>query len=374
MGGGKEEETMSRILHIMKLLLPLVIVSCGRFEYGYDESLSSSLRPNESELSFSMVWSNGLSSAPEEMSVMMSRKINALHYLYTLDGSGRFITGDEEQKETVVSNGEYYLVAFSNKDGFYDISGYTDFGSDISLSMKNIYARLPAVAEYGDLAAEGMMDFNPYSGYVDEAEEPLYLYIDKNLRFPLSSGRVVMNPEDATRTLTVRMTVEAEEGVSVGRIVGILSGVPVKIQLMSGLVSGTETAKVMFEFVRKYSKGGRDVYEGKVRVLGLFPSPDKSLVTGPGILQVSMFAGVEHEDTVVERVFYAGINLKEVIEESGLMVQSEDKTGYSVIPQREIGNLTVDTVLKIMKNHVEAGESDGRSDWFENDADISPEV
>ena len=366
---------MRIVLLAMVMLLPL-LVACNTFEYGFDETQAEMSNPNMSNLTFRFDWDNvGSDLMPEEMTVLMSRKVNSLNYIWTLDGQGRFITdGQEVPVNQVIGNGEYYLVAFCNQSSLYQITDYRRFEEPGQVAMRDLYATvLPVSTE--DVSGSGeVLDFNMYSGYVAHTEDPLYHYIDKGLKFPHTSAAVSLEPTTLTREFTLSLAVETEPEVSIDRVVAVLSGVPQRVQLMSGFVSRNETAKVVFDMERDAVYGKRIAYEGKFKSLGLFSSQDETLITGPGVLQVSLYASVHKDGIDEERLLYAVINLKDTIDDAGIMCQSEDKTGYWVVPQDEIETLYVEPVLRVRKSQVESGESSGYDIWVESDAEIKPEL
>ena len=135
------------------ILLLACVVSCNKFEYGYDENNPGKAQPNESPLSFTVSWSSaGVASIapPDQLIVLMGRKVNSLHYVWTIDSDGAFIyppTPDEEEtvepatatpRIQTIANGEYYTVAFSSTDSFYGISEYSEFQNDPAMSMREL--------------------------------------------------------------------------------------------------------------------------------------------------------------------------------------------------------------------------------------------
>ena len=247
--------------------------------------------------------------------------------------------------------------------------------------MKDLYAIVPSMSSEELELDDDLLNLNPYSGYVAHTDEPLLHFVDRSLLFPYSSGIVSLDLTDLTREYTLTLMLEAEKSVTIKRIAAIMSGVPTQVQLMSGLVSRKETSKVVFDFYAvdgSKAQDGLDMvscrYEGKIRSLGIFPASDAGMTTGPGILQVFLTTSVDDGPDEVERTFYAGINIKKAIEEAAVMIQSEDRSGYWAVPQNGLKAIEVDAVLKVMKNHIEAGEAEGTEVWFENDAEISPEL
>ena len=369
-----------RCVLLAVVMLLSVFSACNTFEYGFDESKANVTNPNQSVLEFKMDWSDADMSgsagqAPENMTVLMSRKVHSINYLWTLNDDTEFVINDTTfQDSQIIANGDYYLVAFNDYGKIYDLTDYSRFEETGVLALKDLYATLPSVSAE-EVFAQGMiMDFNPYSGYVRQADQSLYHFVNKSLQFPNTQTKVKLSPSDLAREFSVRLSVETEAAVSITRVAGILSGVPSRVQLMTGFVSRNETAKVVFELQKKSSYGNTSFYEGKVKALGLFASQDESLITGPGILQVSLHASINEAGIITERVFYAGINLKKEIDAAQLMIQSEDKTGYWVIPQNEIKKIIVNPVLKVRKSQIESGEEEGYEVWFDNEVEIKPEL
>ena len=362
---------------VIAMLLPL-FWSCNRFEYGFDESAANMKDPNQSELSFVFPET---AVVPEHVAVLMSRKVNSLNYQWTIDSLGQVVQDDQTLAASqMIYNGEYYLIAFNKYSDFYTITDYSEF-EDGTIRMKDLYAIVPSMSSEELELDDDLLNLNPYSGYVAHTDEPLLHFVDRSLLFPYSSGIVSLDLTDLTREYTLTLMVEAEKSVTIKRIAAIMSGVPTHVQLMSGLVSRKETSKVVFDFYAvdgSKAQDGLDMvscrYEGKIRSLGIFPASDAGMTTGPGILQVFLTTSVDDGPDEVERTFYAGINIKKAIEEAAVMIQSEDRSGYWAVPQNGLKAIEVDAVLKVMKNHIEAGEAEGTEVWFENDAEISPEL
>lgn len=371
------------VMSVTAMLLLTCVVSCNKFSFGYDENNPGGLKPNESLLNFSLSWDKtGLSSdeTPEGVTVVMSRKINSLHYVWNLDGNGNHLLpglAEDEKTTPTIFNGDYYTVAFSDCGGFYEVIGSDEFAEDASSSMLNLYIRIPEIADEDVSLNKDMVDFNPYAGFIHSADMPLCLDIIKDLVFP-SESTVTLRPETVTRELTFRIAVNAGSGVTIDWISGVLSGVADRAQLMSGLMTDTYTAKVKFDFEKCGTELREekiyDIYEGSLNVLGLFPPADSRHMTGPGILQVSVAASVSERDEVRQKVFHTGLNLKSIIENAGLMVQASDRSGYSMKPQSDISRFDIAHGLTVMKSYILASEAEGQEQWFENETEIMPEI
>lgn len=379
------------IVSVAAMLLLALVVSCNKFEYGYDENNPGDAKPNESLLNFSVSWNKAnvqSGQTPENVTVLMSRKVNSLHYTWALDGKGAFIFPEESEAEEpqepvnpTVSNGEYYTIAFSDDARFYQFSSFDEFAGNVSFSMTDIFAEVPSVPDEEVSQDKNFVDFNAYSGFIKHADEPLYLDILKNVSFPSNETSIVITPTNLTRSLTFKLLARSEAGVTVEGISAVLSGVVTKVQLMSGLMTRSNTAKLAFELQKrgtesKDEKGQTviyDVYEGKVNLLGVFASEDKAYITGPGIFQVAVTASVTDDGKQKQRVFHAGLNLKPILDELELMILSSDKTGYTMKEQNQIPKIEISTPLHVMKNQILASDTEGLVQWKENDVEIMPE-
>ena len=149
------------------IVLLTFVVSCGRFEYGYDENNPGSTMPNESRLNFSVSWAKaGLSSSqtPDGITVLMSRKTNSVHYVWNLDGKGGILPSEEDETVSqTVLNGDYYTVAFSDDAKFYKFSSYDEFVNDPSQNMTQLYALAPPLTDEEVSNDKDLLDFNPYA-------------------------------------------------------------------------------------------------------------------------------------------------------------------------------------------------------------------
>ena len=280
-----------------------------------------------------------------------------------------------------VNNGEYYAIAFSDDAGFYKFSSYEEFAEDVSLSMTELYAEVPGIPDEEVSQDKNFIDFNAYAGFIKHTDEPLYLDIIKAVTFPSSQHTINITPKNLTRSLTFKLLSRSEAGVTVEGISAVLSGAVTKVQLMSGLMTKSNTGKLAFELTKrgtesKIEKGETvvyDVYEGKVNLLGLFSSEDKAYITGPGIFQVAVTASVTDNGKQKQRVFHAGLNLKPILDKLELMVLSDDKTGYTMKEQSQISMIEITTPLHVMKNQILASDTEGLVQWQENDVEIMPE-
>lgn len=403
---------LRRIISVMSLMTALP--GCTFVSLDGSEDMPESVSVN-----FELNWPGGISEEdkPEKLCVAMSRIINTVHYVWQVDAAGNIIdasvpdggeesgdgavegdgaavapntgenaetgasagenTGSEENAGTgeisgpgdgedgaadgrEMLNGEYYMMIFNDVSDTYGIESIESFGSDPSVSMRDLYATVRELSE--EELPDDVADFNPAFGYIS-GSDPLYIDVKKQRIYPTVTPVIDFDLKQLTQTLTFRVRIELEEGVSIdGETVRAeVSGAARRVQLMSATISDS-TYRVLFDMRKVGSNGNVGTYEGKVNVLGLFPAGRQEDIVGPGILQLSINAtsGDNH------RRFHAGINLRETIVSAGLIRELNDRSGYRAA--RSSAVLNVDTVLHIDENQILPDEdSQGVEIWFEND-------
>lgn len=362
------------------ILLLAVLVSCNKVQYGYvDTGEADHSNPSISEVRFSFDWSKvedggeAEGKSPKELPtdhmVVMSRIVNTVHYVYDLDKDGLILGPAETPSATdTILNGDYYVMALAQGGNSYKymIEGVDQFADSLSISMKDLNAAIPEVPE-DTLVKYKIVDFNPLYPIVHGAE-PLYLEVKKQSIYPQEeANNVVLTPQTLVHRMTFKINLSTEEGVKIDSLRCIISGVPTGIQLMSGVVSRSETGKVFFRMDNIFSNENNYVFSGSADVLGLFPATKPGFITGPGILQVILDASV---DKTLRR-FFASINLKETIEKADLMIETEDHLGYRCVKD---GVLEIPTVLMVSKDQIQSVGGNGMEIWQDNQNIIDAEI
>lgn len=391
-------------------------MSCAQVDYGYvDTGESDHNNPSISEVGFNVDWSKMEDyEMPEEFSVVMSRIVNTVHYVYSLDKDGGILssleiipavpdstaTSDssqtaepqapeqpaeevtlaslaagsvEENQQKVATdtilNGDYYVLAIAQTgDRFkYVLEGVEQFQDSLSISMKDLYAAIPYVPDEEIIEAE-IVDFNPMYPFIYSAE-PLFLEVKKQSLYPKSEvNMLTIAPQHIVRNIAFRLNIELERGVKIERLLGIISGVPSKMQLMSGVVNRYDTGKVFFELKDDFSLGNEFIYMGDVDVLGLFPATKPGFITGPGILQLILDASVDGSG---KRRFFASINLKETIEKADIMIETDDHLGYRCLRDAV---LEIPTKLIVSRDHILSSGGNGLEVWYDNEKHVDAEI
>ena len=259
-------------------------------------------------------------------------------------------------------------MAFNDAQSAYTIDALDDFASDKAVSLRDLYAVTSPLTP--EEIGRDHADFNPAFGYVKESI-PLFLDVKKQTLFPDMTPDVALDMRSLTQKITFRIEIEVEEGVAISgeRMEAEISGVAGRIQMMSAQVRDS-SYRVIFDMVKTGQNAGRDVYEGDIDVLGLFPGDNGTDVVGAGILQLTIRAGSDGK----ERLFHAGVNLSDPIREAGLMEELEDGSGYRAA--RSSATIVVGSSLRISHDQVSQGdEVQGVEIWFDSeDNNIDIEV
>ena len=346
-------------------LLLILITSCAKVEDTGSEDA-----PTETFVRYTLDWA-GQTDVPSEMTVAMGRIINAIHFSCKMDSLGTMTAVTQDSTMTScdtltglkMPNGEYYVMAF-NADGIFNLNGYREFVTHKAASMRSICIEAPHFSEeeFSATIGDNFADFNPTQGYI-KGISPAFLDVQKVNIHPEIDTIVTISPEPISQEITFRIMLETEGNVQVQKVNGEISGVPGAVQLLTRHISDTVTYRVPFTMEAVGTNGAATIYEGKVCVLGLFPSTDASYSTGPGILQLSVRAMSEGH----ERMFRAGINLKEQIGKAGLVERASDNERLFRIGVPE-AFIEVDSKLKIKENQIVlGGDGQGVGVGFEHE-------
>lgn len=331
------------VLHIFCLLVSLYLLSCSKFEY------SEEVQSDETLVSVNV--------GGKGYRVMAERQVNSLHYLWQSDSV-----------EQALRVGDYYAVAFLADEQTYQLSGLTEFVQDFSASMQDVYASLPEL----DLN-DTLVDCNPYSPFIRHADGPL-MCASQRFSARDSLMTVTFEPVSLTQFLKFRFSLHVDQDVEISSVNAILSGVAGRVKLMTGQVRNdieNPTYKVHLN-TQMVSYGALMNYEASANILGLFPSVSEIYQVGPGILHLQVDAFVDDDGVLKEKVFYAGINLKALIEDAELMSEAEDQSGYRL--NKAEAQIEIPVILEVKRDRVISGTGDGFSQWFINDGEINVEV
>ena len=332
-----------KVIHIFAALIALVVFSCNKFEYG-EGGL------NECSLISAKTGGKGYT-------VIAARQVNSLHYVWQPDSAAQ-----------AVRVGDYYAVAFLAEGSLYRMDGLSEFAADSSVSMQEIYASLPELSQ-----EDTIVDCNPYAPFIVHADSVL-MCASQRFSAMDSTMTVTFEPVSLTQSLKFRFRLQTDQGVEISSVDAILSGVAGRVKLMTGQVRNdvdNPTYKLYLN-LKRLSEGDVVLYEGSANVLGLFPSDSEIYKVGPGILHLKVEASVDEDGELKQKVFYAGINLKNLIEAAELMTAAADQSGYRLNKREAV--LEIPVPLQVKRDKVISASGEGFSQWFINDGEIDVDV
>ena len=261
------------------------------------------------------------------------------------------------------------------------MSNVEEFGNSIDSKMGDIFVEIP---EDNTLASK-FIDVNPLYPYLKNIHP--FFYVRPGLRThtlitPGTSGTNVISLrfQPLTRKITFTLKLDIEAGVKVESLVGIISGIPSKVQLMSGHVRNVNTGKMAFEMTTR----GNGIYTGSIHAFGLFAQDDSDPIVGPGVFTAFISASVG-EDSALRHM---SINLRDVILGTRIMLQDEsDRSKFYFSDMENVDghvakvrdyNIEIPT-MPIRKEWILYGNSEGFEEWVPNedhkeDPGLNPEI
>lgn len=366
------------------LSLLTIAVSCTAVEYTGDpveniDGVDSQEKSSMSEIGFDISWPVGMGEedVPQYVMVLMNRIQNTtVHYAFKMDGYGAVadssIPSDSQESGLKIHNGQYSVAAVAAYDGDdFIVSDLEAYGESVEHLMKDVYVTIPLLSDE-DITEQDYIDFNPTYPYVKSVGAFWYVRPSNATHTFISSmtgndNIVHLNPRPLTKKIYFTINLEVEDGVAIERCVGTVSGVPQRVQLMTGAVSSRKTGKMPFEMVN--TEG--NAYEGHINAFGLFHSDNKELVVGPGVLAVIIHAQAEGTEGPVRRIFYANMQISDKIRKAEIMRQDE-VNGY-MFTSADSYRINVDKTLKVTRDMIVSGASDGYEDWVSVSTDGNPE-
>ena len=403
----RDSRNISFVRSVMVMLSLVLLASCTLVD------LENSDASEKSKIAFEIEWPDGISEddKPHDIMVVMSRTQKAtVHYVRYLDATGAFVEPEimtaEETDETgagatdpddetdgeatepeedgidVILNGYYAISALGTKEtSELIVSNVEEFGNSIDSKMGDIFVEIP---EDNTLASK-FIDVNPLYPYLKNIHP--FFYVRPGLRThtlitPGTSGTNVISLrfQPLTRKITFTLKLDIEAGVKVESLVGIISGIPSKVQLMSGHVRNVNTGKMAFEMTTR----GNGIYTGSIHAFGLFAQNDSNPIVGPGVFTAFISASVG-EDSALRHM---SINLRDVILGARIMLQDEsDRSKFYFSDMENVDghvakvrdyNIEIPT-MPIRKEWILYGNSEGFEEWVPNedhkeDPGLNPEI
>ncbi len=327
--------------------------------------------PHRAYLDFRYHWPEEYAGLrPDSMGVVAVRPVNLFRYEYRTtaleEGNTGVMLSPGSERQPLADaagptgndalwarSGEYNFAAFAwdaatldEETELQDAAGDpTDMGSGLTplyLSYRHYPVDAPEITGYfGE-----WRDYNAYSDYISGVGMPVYFARADRVEVPVADSANVHVPVDfhistLTQAVTFRLHVEKEEGVVVDSLCAEIAGVPATIELTTGLIRARRTYKMLFRpaygplaSAADSTAATRLECAGTVHVTGIVRSYSEEMVTGPGILQIAVYAHYDYTDEGTGqprravKVFHAGINLYHTLKERELLDYDDTLDGY----------------------------------------------
>lgn len=376
------------------VLLILLLSSCAQVELNEQVNLSP-----YAGIKFEFEWGNY--EEPDSMILIMSRIINTRHYVQeislknvpeinpTPDDNNEEIPitrredNEEEKKEAEIINdqlqikgGEYFMLAISKPQEGIEITRIEDFANDNSISINDLKVSLqqqelkdiPELQGSNESDYIKWMDFNPNYSYIKNID-PIYIASLKNVDIKTGNDfSIKFSPKMMTQGIKIPFKVVIEDGIEITNVLAEISGVVKEVNAVSCTIDSTKTHRIIFKPKLINSDNKTLTYEGEINVLGLFPSRESSFITGPGILQLAIYAKAQGK----KRIFHTAKNLYSEIREANLLTYTGVESKYQIA--KENVTLSTDYKFKITVKQIVTDNEDGINIWQESEDFIEGDV
>lgn len=290
-------------------------------------------------------------------------------------------------------NGEYELLTYNGVPAILN-ENLNNFLTSNEVEMDTIklsYRTCKSVDQDPSLEAfHNWIDSNPYSGFILDANQPLYS-TKTTLTVPVAhDGTHVecrFQPTVRSQKVNVIFNIDPkEEGIVIDYVHAEMSGIGSRLTLGTGAVSIDQTYKALFAPDLYIStgatvpitdpedtrRGGALAVKGSFYATGIARSASQSRAIGPGILQLNVHAHITEEvqnekgetrTHTYARTFRALINLYHTLKQTPSLKYDAEIDGF-VQTEPEI-TLRVRSVLQITRDKVLSGAGSGLDYWID---------
>lgn len=188
--------------------------------------------------------------------------------------------------------GEYQTIFFVSGDmKAYKVENIDSFEENTEQSLREVTARLRSMPK--DTLAKYFGGFEPMLvSYFDTIPPAPDLY-QASARANLVAGETTtigFKPVQLVQNLTFRIRIQVEGELEIHRVVGCVTGLPDRVELLSGYYGVERMGQALFDMT-KQSDGW---WQGSLKTLGVKASSDATLKVGPGIFKVCAEVGPKH--------------------------------------------------------------------------------
>lgn len=253
---------------------------------------------------------------------------------------------DRPLSEFRIRQGEYKFVAFPLDSSEVNFSELAEFVladgrgkhlNDVNINYREYNRRDPRLRK----KVNGWSDYNQYSLYIQPDMEPIYYDTVAIVKVNENEHRTItFRPRPITQNVDIYFDITkdvSKQPFVIDSVWAEIAGVPRTINLSNGHLDITKTDKMMFPTTLSNSLGDTLTPErpdsatstlvhchGNIDVTGIVNAQNEDKTSGPGIMQVMIYAHVgEGEDKKVKKI-QGEINLYNTIAQANSIKISED--------------------------------------------------
>lgn len=365
---------------VLPVLIMAALVSCSP-DVEYCDVIGWELNENgepvlthshRAMVRYSFQWDAGQSDIPDEVGMVWIRPVKR-------QKAYRSLRTDVVTSDTTFVGGDYDFTAYTHLGDLSAFEG-DDFIRDWTMETADMEVRYQTTTDLYDAkyhgAYAGIRDRNPYSSYLLGADTSSIFTASCHLSIPLQANladtirgtyydcKFRMHP--VTQAVTVVFDMD-EVDVRIDSVKCIMSGAGRSVHLSSQVVNIDTTYKVPFCPESLVRSGTRLNARHTFHAPGLVRNIRSGAITGPGIMQVDVFAHyVDDEGRVHQPVLTAIINLYNILAATPSLVYNDK--GEPRQSRREI-TLAIGNAMKVTRTRIENSLDGGLDTWID-DSDI----
>lgn len=369
---------------VVMLLMLMAVWGCTPYV-----DLCMEEHPHKAQLRVNYTWDPAMK-APERMVLLMLREVNRMklgsvwdtektggeyqgYPLFTYEKDFRSVpfTPEEggEGEPVYAPSGDYSYIALPwNAENEEVCRKYLE---NLQSDGKGLYIQ-EHVEEEIPLRFFHYPDYNSYSGFFD-SEAPLPILITNDRVSVTENAKkedkidVPIVPNSVSQTVDLSLKVKSvDEDLKVDSVICQLSGVISGIDIFSGELDIKHTYKTVFLTSVSDEADGRYLCSARIYVPGLVRSATKTRLTGPGILNASVYVSyLDEEGYVRNRRYDATINLYRYLSDNPSVKYIEENK----VVQTSL-SLKYDIESSLVISHEGLGNEPGALDEWVDSRDI----
>lgn len=326
---------------------------------------------------------NGSSDNEDETSPLPDAVGPSLDVFPVRTGAYKFITFSLDNDEMIYTDVTEYMVDETNEKHLQDI--YVEY----KVYPKGSNGLRHTLVDW--------QDYNAYASYIQPNMRPIYFDTIPSKQIPKGSTvECGLSPKPVTQHIDIYFNIKKDRSRQDFRIDSVwadISGVPRRFNLANGYLDVTRTAKMMFptdDVKDSDTSNGPVKVHGAIDVPGIVQNNTPTANTGPGIMQVIIFASVLAKDEQGNQLYeevdglsvpkrltkkiQGKINLYNTLRTSKLLTLTDDMKHAVLSGSRGVIDIVADIVIDgedVLEYNDELGGIDG---WKKGNNDFIVDI